>query len=242
MTTQRKDVKTRRTFPVLPRVASRLALNVWLCVLVGLSPASTALADEAAPQAWNLEQLMQQRSHIKSERARFVEVRRTPSADLATTTEGVLIYEAPDRLERQTSTPFPQRAVVQGERMALDIETASGQHVRRDLALADVPGLRLFFAALRALLAGDLAALQQTFEIKFSGTESDWRLTLVPLAKADRHVRDIVITGRAAELLSMDVNERNGDSSRTTLTPEAPTPAAPPSPAAPPTPNGAAGS
>lgn len=181
-----------------------------------------AAAQETPPTPWNLEQLMRQRTQVKHERASFVETRKVPSVETTTTSNGVLIYEAPDRLERRTSTPPAERAVVQGERLTLEMESASGQRTRREFALSEIPGLRPFFAALRATLAGDLEALKRSFEASFNGDEYDWRLKLVPREASDRHVREIRISGRALEILTIEVVERNGDASRTTITPEAP--------------------
>jgi outer membrane lipoprotein-sorting protein len=187
-----------------------------------------AAAQETPPATWGLEQLMQQRAQVKNGRASFVEIRKMLSAETTTTSNGVLIYEAPDRIERRTLKPLVERSVVQGDRLTLDMETASGQHTRREFALADIPGLRPFFTALRATLAGDLAALQRSFEVSFDGDENDWRLKLIPRERADRHVREILVSGRTLEILTIEVVEGNGDSSRTTLNPEAPEPPAPP--------------
>ena len=203
--------------------------RIPIAVLVTLLLTTHAAAQETPPATWGLEQLMQQRAQVKGGRAGFVEIRKMPSVETTTTSNGVLIYEAPDRLERQTLTPLAERAVVQGDRLTLEIETASGQRTRREFALSDIPGLRPFFAALRAMLAGDLAALQRSFEVSFDGDENDWRLKLIPRERSDRHVREILVSGRALEILSIEVVERNGDSARTTINPEAPQPPAPPS-------------
>jgi outer membrane lipoprotein-sorting protein len=201
----------------------RIPIAVLALLLTAL-----AAAQETPPAVWSIEQLMQLRAQVKSGRAGFVEIRKMPSVETTATSNGVLIYEAPDRIERQTLKPLVERSVVQGDRLTLEIETAPGQHTRREFALADIPGLRPFFAALRATLAGDLAALRQNFEISFSGDENDWRLKLVPRERSDLHVREILISGRAAEILAIEVDERNGGSSRTLLNPE---PTKPPAPA-----------
>lgn len=203
----------------------RISIAVFLAHVLAIH----AAAQDTPPTTWGLEQLMQQRAQVKGGRASFVEIRKMPSVDTTTTSNGVLIYEAPDRLERQTMTPLAERAVVQGDRLTLEIETASGQRTRREFALNDIPGLRPFFAALRAMLAGDLAALQRSFKVTFNGDENDWRLKLIPREQSDRHVREILISGQALEILSIEVVERNGDSARTAINPEAPTPPAPPS-------------
>jgi len=163
---------------------------------------------------------MQQRALVQSERAQYAEVRKVPSADMVTTSSGVLVYLAPNRLERRTLKPLPERSVVENGRLTLEFETESGKTSRRELALADLPGLSPFFTALRAVLAGDAAALDQGFQVLFEGDENAWRLKLTPRAGAAKHVREILMTGRGAEVLTLEMWQKNGDSSRTTLTPE----------------------
>jgi outer membrane lipoprotein-sorting protein len=189
----------------------------WCALLVAL----TAVAQPAPAPAWGLDQLMQQRAQVQSGRASYTEVRKVPSAEITTTSSGVLIYQAPHRLERQTAKPLPERAVVENGRLTLEFETETGQTSRREFALADLPGLSPFFTALRAVLAGDAAALHQGFQLLFEGDENAWRLKLTPRERAAQHVRDILMTGRGAEVLTLELRQKNGDSSRTTLTPEA---------------------
>ncbi len=202
--------------------------------------ASTAAAPEtstptATPAPWGLEQLMQQRAQVQTGRVRFVEVRKMPSMDSTTATNGVLIYQAPDHLERQTSKPFPERVVVHADRLTIETDTASGQRTRREFALKDLPGPRPFFTALRATLSGDLDALRRDFVTTFDGNEDGWRLKLVPRARADQHVREILMSGKTIQILAIDVRERSGDSTHTTMTPELsepePSPAGIPAPA-----------
>ncbi len=191
----------------------------WTALLMGFAAGAFA-APEPSATIWGLELLMQQRATVQSERVSYSEVRKMPSMESTTTSSGVLFYQAPDHLERQTSKPFPERAIIEGGKLTLEIETASGQMRRREFALKDLPGPRPFFIALRAVLSGDLAALRQNFETALEGDEAGWRLKLKPREPADRHIREIVVSGRALEILVIDVRERNGDSSRTTLLPE----------------------
>jgi outer membrane lipoprotein-sorting protein len=163
-------------------------------------------------------------------------VSKVPSADITSTSSGTLIYQAPNRLERHVPKPLPERAVVENGRMTLEFETDTGQRSRREFALADLPGLSPFFTALRAVLAGDAAALQQDFEVAFEGDEQNWRLKLTPRAGNNRYVRDVTMGGRGDDILTIEVRQKNGDSSRTTLTPESverKTPAPEETPAAP---------
>lgn len=207
-------------------------------MLCALLASLTVVAQPTAPATtWGFDQLMQQRAQVERARASYNEVRKVPSAELTTTSSGVLIYQAPNRLERQTPKPFPERTVIENGRMTLEIETESGQISRREFALADLPGLSPFFTALRAVLAGDTTVLRESFHVLFDGDETAWRLTLTPRSSGAQHLRDIRMNGRGAEVLAIEMRQKNGDSSRTILTPETVelkprAPETPPAPAA----------
>jgi outer membrane lipoprotein-sorting protein len=197
---------------------------------------AAAIARAEEPPAFGLEQLMQNLAQVKSGRARFTEVRRMPTLDLTTQATGVLSFEAPDRLERQVLTPNAERSVVQGESLTLELEIEPGKRTRRELPLKELAALRPYFVALRATLAGDLDTLQRGFQVSFTGTEDAWRLKLVPRdPQFAQRVKEIAMSGRAANLLSIAVREKSGDSTETTLIPESPptAPAETPTPAEP---------
>jgi outer membrane lipoprotein-sorting protein len=201
-------------------------MKTFTAVLAALL-ATAALAQED-PAAWGLEPLMRELAQVKSARARFSEVRKIPSLDMTSHSSGTLAFTAPDRLERRTLKPGEQRSVVEGERLVLEVEIEPGRRTRREFALTELPTLRPFFLALRATLAGDLDTLRSHFSVSLNGTETDWRLRLLPNEAAlGNRIREIALNGRGNQVLGIFVQERNGDSTRTALTPEGPDPAAP---------------
>jgi outer membrane lipoprotein-sorting protein len=189
-------------------------MRTVLCVLTLL------LALPGAAQEWGFEELMRQRAQVQSARAKFTEVRKVPSADSTTKSSGVLIYRAPDHLERQTTMPYEETAIVKNDRITLEFEVTQGVVSRREFALAQVPGMRPFFVALRALLAGDAETLQRTFRVEMQGTAAEWKMKLVPREGADQPVRDMQVAGRGDEIRSIELRQKNGDTLRTTLTPQ----------------------
>lgn len=174
-------------------------------------------AEAPAPASWSLEHLMQQRAQVLGERTTFAETRRIPSADTVIKSSGVLLYRAPDRLERQTSGSDAERTLIEGERIVLEMGASPGETTRREFALSDLPGLRPFFNTLRAVLGGDLEALRRHFNITLDGDEPAWRMKLVPRERADQHVRDIVLSGNSRDILSIELRQKNGDSTHTAL-------------------------
>ena len=178
------------------------------------------LATAASAQEWGFDEFMRQRALVQSARAKFTELRRVPSANSSEKTSGVLIYRAPDHLERQTTMPYQETAVVKNDRITLEFEVTEGVVSRREFALTQVPGMRPFFVALRALLAGDTETLQQAFRVEMQGSAPDWKMKLLPRNGADQPVRDIRVLGRGDEIRVIELRQKNGDTLRTTLTPE----------------------
>lgn len=160
---------------------------------------------------------MHQRAQVQTGRATFVETRKMSGQTRRS--NGVLTYNAPDRLERETLQPFPERVVVQNERMTMEFETGPGQVSSREFALARVPAMRPFFVAMRSLLSGDVETLQRTFEITTDGNDAAWKIKLVPRERADKQTREILFSGRGKDLYTVELHHKNGDSSQTQLTP-----------------------
>jgi hypothetical protein len=185
-----------------------------------LSVLTLLLSLAASAQEWTLDELMRQRAQVQSGRAKFTELRQTAGSNSSDKATGVLIYRAPDHLERQTLTPYQETAVVKNDRITLEFEVTQGVMSRREFALAQVPGMRPFFIALRALMAGDAEALQRAFRVEMQGTAADWKMKLLPRDGADQPVRDIQVVGRNDEIRGVDLRQKNGDIMRTTLIPE----------------------
>ena len=126
---------------------------------------------------------------------------------------GVMIYDAPRRLEKRTVEPRPERLVLDGEE--LTIERKGHIHV---LDLAAYPSILPFIESLRATLAGDLPALERVFNVDFSGTLERWTLTLSPRdSKVSKTVSQVRVDGSHDALLKVEILETNGDRSLMTL-------------------------
>ena len=173
-------------------------------VLVAIS--TPALADDFG----ELMTLLAQRSHGH---VRFEEEDHVALLEHPLRSSGELVYERPDRLEKRTLAPKPASMVLQGGTVTLE----SGRR-KRVVALRDYPQLAPFIESLRATLAGDRTALEQSFQVAFEGSLEHWTLTLVPLdPKLKALVQKIRIEGTRAELRSLSIAQADGDTSDMTI-------------------------
>ena len=74
--------------------------------------------------------------------------------------DGELIYEAPDRLEKRTLEPRSESLVLDG-----DVLTVRRGQRRRVVDLKAYPQILPFVESIRATLAGDRAALERVFRV-----------------------------------------------------------------------------
>jgi outer membrane lipoprotein-sorting protein len=191
---------------------SRGGLIACLILIAGLARFdSPAYAESASPQL-DLSQLMSRFSAIKSASARFTERRylhvlKTPLDDT-----GVLVYEAPDKLQKQTLLPNQQNMVVEGDTLIIQSEGKT-----RTLNLADYPQIGAFIEGIRATLAGDSATLQRIYATQLSGSMDAWVLKLTPREEAMRAiVSSITISGSGGRIRQVVTAEHDGD--RTDMT------------------------
>jgi hypothetical protein len=107
----------------------------------------------------------------------------------------------------------------------------------RTLALDSMPELLGLVEAMRGTLSGDGATLQRYFKSTVSGTSAKWTLDLTPIdSRLAAQVRSMRISGRASDVLGLEMEFVGGDRSVMNISPNAP--AAVPTNAAP---SGAAG-
>lgn len=194
-----------------PGRATRSPAAVLLCLLgasAAVNAADTA-TDTTAGAASGLQQLLQllgQRAHAE---ARFEQSQYLAALKRPLQSSGTLSYRAPDHLEQHIEKPRPQLLVLDHGVLSLRL----GRH-RRSVPLADYPQLAPLLDSLRALLAGDLTTLQQHFDLQLQGPLSHWQLQLTPRAGAlQGELRDIRVRGEQAQILEVQLEQRDGDHS-----------------------------
>lgn len=191
--------------PTWPRLTTMLVSCLFaFCAAV---PGAGAAEDDAFDQ---LMARLGQRSHGH---VTFTERHITSVLDRPVEASGELLYDAPDRLEKRTLKPRPERLVL--EHGMLTIERGHREH---QVALADYPQVAPYIDSIRAVLAGDRLALEHAFRIEFSNSGSEWDLVLLPLnAQVATEFASIRIAGTGDIIRTVTTQLANGDRSIMTL-------------------------
>jgi hypothetical protein len=189
----------------------------WTLALLALTLLALTLPALTMPAAYaatgDLQELMRLLAARRHGQVDFVEQHFLAVLKRPVESYGVMIYDAPQRLEKRTVEPRPERLVLDGEE--LTIERKGHTHV---LDLAAYPSILPFIESLRATLAGDLPALERVFNVDFAGTLERWTLTLSPRdSKVSKTVSEVRIDGSRDALLKVEILEANGDRSLMTL-------------------------
>jgi len=186
----------------------------WLCRSLLL-----ALACCAAPAwAFDLPELMGLLSRQKSGEARFTEQRFVHGLEGPLDSRGTLSFNAPDKLVRRTLSPRDETMAVEGNTLTL---SRGGRN--RTLTLDSMPELLGLVEAMRGTLSGDGATLQRYFRSTVSGSAGNWTLDLLPAdSRLAAQVRSIRISGRASEVVGLEMEFVGGDRSVMSITPERP--------------------
>jgi hypothetical protein len=120
---------------------------------------------------------------------------------------GVLVYAAPNRLEKKTVSPEAEDLVIDGDTLTITREGKT-----ETLNLPNYPQIAAFIEGIRATLGGDLGTLQQIYETDLRGDSGNWLLELRPRDPAMRAVvRLIDISGSGAEITRIQTVEHDGD-------------------------------
>lgn len=174
-----------------------------------------ALLAGSAQAAFDIDSLMRSLSQYPGGRARFTETRHLAVLDKPVVSSGEMTYTAPDRLEKRTLQPKP-------ESMLLDKDTLSLERGSRKLTihLGSRPEALAFVDSIRSTLSGNRAALEKNYQLKLSGTEQHWVLTLVPSEqKIAALLQRITVGGSRERVRSIEYLQADGD--RTELAIEA---------------------
>lgn len=146
----------------------------------------------------------------------FVEVRFSPLLDAPVVASGKLEYLAPGRLARHVVDPYREDTLIDGDQVVMNRE---GERERR-FSLRRAPELRGLLSSFSAILAGDEAALRETFEMSLSTEAAGrrWTLQLVPKDDALRaRLGDIEVNGSEAAASCISMGARPDAASVTVL-------------------------
>jgi hypothetical protein len=178
---------------------------VW--VAPTLSPPSARSASE------DLEELMHLMAARRHGEVDFVEQHFLAVLKRPAESSGIMIYDAPARLEKRTKEPRAETLLLEGD--VLTVERAGQTHV---LDLKAYPAILPLIEGMRATLAGDADALERTFTVEYAGSLPHWMLTLSPRdARVARKISKVRIEGVRDNLVTVEILETDGDRSLMTL-------------------------
>lgn len=160
-----------------------------------------------------LDQLMKLLAQRKHGTVTYAEEDYLAILDRPVKSSGVLVYDAPDRLEKRTLKPRRESLVLQGD----DLTVQRGHRTYR-MQLSAYPQVAPLIDAVRDTLAGNEEALEKVFEVELSGALEDWKLQLMPLDRSvARKVKSVEIAGARDAIRSVEILQVDGDRSVMTL-------------------------
>lgn len=175
-----------------------------------------ATASTATAKAWNLDALLAEMSLRREARARFTERQFLSLLDAPVDASGELLFVAPDRLEKRTLSPRRESLIVAGDQLKVEQGGLS-----RSLSLGQIPEAAALIESLRATMNGDRKTLESVFEIQWQGRREQWQMQLVPRdARSRGLVAKITLSGAAADVQTVEIEQRDGDRSVMRILPE----------------------
>jgi outer membrane lipoprotein-sorting protein len=189
---------------------SKIRIERWCRWLV----AALCLTASSA-WAFDLPELMGLLARQKNGEARFTEQRFVRGLEGPLDASGTLSFQSPDRLTRRTLTPRPETMTVDGNTLTL---SRGGR--TRTLTLDSMPELLGMVEAMRSTLNGNAQTLQRYFRSTLTGSPDKWTLDLMPIdEKLAAQVRSLRLTGKAGEVLGIEMEFIGGDRSVMSITP-----------------------
>ena len=186
---------------------------MYLSFIASLTAHVAARAAGPPSASDGLDEVMRLLGSRRHGEANFIEQRFLSLLKKPAESSGVLIYDAPNHLEKRTLEPRPESLLVDGNAV-----TVQRGHRTRVFELSSYPQVLPFVESIRATLAGDRAALAKVFRLDFTGSAQRWTLTLTPLdARVAQSVSQVRIDGARAALLNVEIRQPDGDRSLMTL-------------------------
>jgi outer membrane lipoprotein-sorting protein len=183
------------------------------CLVLSLALALPGIAETAGNQPLDLPQLMELMAQVPARQDRFTETKTMAVLTKPLVLTGTLAYSRPDRVEKHVLTPYEEHLIVQGDQLTL----ANKDGTKR-IGVKSHPLIWSFVEAIRASLAGDVAALRRFYHIKVEGTSKEWLLTLRPLdPQAMSYLSSIRLRGHGNRLVLVEIDEARGDRSVMTI-------------------------
>jgi hypothetical protein len=189
----------------------RRRLVLAALAILWMAPTFPPQAARAASE--ELEELMHLMAARRHGEVDFIEQHFLAMLKRPVESSGIMIYDAPGRLEKRTKEPRPETLLLEG-----DVLTVQRAGQTRVLDLKAYPAILPLVESMRATLAGDAAALERAFTVDYGGSLAHWMLTLAPRdAQVARKISKVRIEGVRDNLVTVEILQTDGDRSLMTL-------------------------
>lgn len=164
---------------------------------------------------WGLSELMQLLAKNTATKATFVEKKYIGIIDLPVESSGELAYTAPGKLVKRTLKPKLESLVLEGDHFTIE---QPGKRLLK-ISLLKHPEVSAFIESIRGTLAGDHLALEKFYTLSLSGSEEEWKLSLIPKqAGMNTIISRIEISGSHADVKTINFEQGDGDRSEMSIT------------------------
>jgi hypothetical protein len=187
--------------------------RIALVALVTWWAAATLAPPAARGASEDLEELMRLMAARRHGEVDFIEQHFLAVLKRPVESSGIMIYDAPKRLEKRTQSPRPETLLLDGD--VLTVQRGRQTHV---LDLKAYPAILPLVESIRATLAGDSSALERVFTVEYAGSLPHWMLTLAPHdPRVASKISRVRIEGVRDNLIKVEILETDGDRSLMTL-------------------------
>jgi hypothetical protein len=181
----------------------------------------TAAAAFAAPDP---DALLQRLARPAPATTAFVEVHFSPLLTRPLIVSGELQYNGPDSLGRTVEKPYSEHTEIHGD----EVSVTRGSGKPRIFSLQRAPDLKTLLTSFAALLGGNRAQLERSFNFNVDGDEAHWSIGLTPRdSRVSQRVTRITVTGQAAHPRCMTTTAPDGSVTVMLMEEAASTPVAP---------------
>ena len=178
-----------------------------LLTLLLLLP-TLASGEENHSTTWNTATLLNLLATVTSRQSVFTEEKTLDYLEEPLVQKGTLYFTAPSQLIKHITEPREEVYTIIGANLKVEISGKPEQLLRTD----DHPILHAFIESQRAVLAGDLNALEQYYSLVLDGVREQWTLQLHPKeSELSSRLKLISIKGSGTEILKMQIIEIGGD-------------------------------
>jgi len=169
--------------------------------------------DASANQPFELASLLERIRVEPPARVAFSEQRQNRLLKEPMVLGGHLAYLDAGHLQKVVETPFSETLSVEGDEIAL-----SGNGRERRLSLRNRQSFRVMLQGIEAVMAGDVAVLEEHFEVALTGDEANWRIDLVPRSgRLAKQLQGMTVAGAGDRVQSIRFELADGEWQRLEL-------------------------